>query len=158
VALQEDGDFLVVWESDTSPGNDNDSGAIVARAFGADGTPFGPDFQVNVDITGEQAEPAVVTLPDDQFEVVWNDDGLNIKRRTLAGDGTPLSTELQANSITFGDMYRPEIATGLPAHAVAIWNADVPDAVYTRGRSFTQQLFADGFESGDTSAWSNTVP
>ena len=40
------GDFLVVWNSQGSPGNDNDR-SVQGRRFDAAGTPVGDQFQVN---------------------------------------------------------------------------------------------------------------
>src|SRR5512146_2892960 len=37
-----DGSFVVVWESNGSPGPDSDRTSIQARRFQADGTPLGP--------------------------------------------------------------------------------------------------------------------
>ncbi len=46
LAAQPEGGFVVVWETDGSPGTDIDLG-LVARRFDASGMPIGDEFQVN---------------------------------------------------------------------------------------------------------------
>lgn len=75
VGMHPAGRFLVSWQSFGSPGGDTSLYAVVARAFGADGTPFGDDLQVNVLTPGDQRFPAVAVGPSGSALVAWESDG-----------------------------------------------------------------------------------
>ena len=57
VAMQPGGDFVVAWESYTSPGTDTSSSSIQARRFTSDGSALGAQFQVNTYTTGFSGYP-----------------------------------------------------------------------------------------------------
>src|SRR5262245_32987178 len=54
VAADADGDFVVVWLSDGSPGDDSSSDSIQGQRYASDGTPRGGQFQVNSYTTNRQ--------------------------------------------------------------------------------------------------------
>ena len=85
VAVAPDGDFVVVWESDGSPGNDTSSSSIQGQRFAADGNPLGAQFQVNKYTTSRQDSPAVAKGPGGKFVVVWESNG------SLGGDTSATS-------------------------------------------------------------------
>jgi hypothetical protein len=72
LARQEDGRFVVAWDS---LGQDGDSWGVFAQRFDAAGVPAGGEFQVNSFTTGPQggdyASPAVAAGPDNGFIVTW---------------------------------------------------------------------------------------
>ncbi|MEJ2085041.1 MAG: hypothetical protein P8Y44_05095, partial [Acidobacteriota bacterium] len=70
VAADGDGNFVVVWESDGSPGTDSVSESIQGRRISAMGT-LDPQFQVNSYTTNRQLEPAIASAPDGNFYVTW---------------------------------------------------------------------------------------
>jgi len=47
VAVRDNGDFVVVWSSQTSPGTDTSGASVQGQRFASDGTTLGPQFQVN---------------------------------------------------------------------------------------------------------------
>src|SRR5687767_8928470 len=63
VASAPNGDFVVVWSSNTD---------IVGRRFDASGQPRGPEFPVNTYTTGSQANPGVAVDGGGNFVVVWD--------------------------------------------------------------------------------------
>jgi hypothetical protein len=157
VACAGNGSFVVVWDSDGSSGNDDSSLSVQARIFDAEGAPLGPDFQVNSSIEGTQAEPAVGTMGAGGFEVVWADeDSLeNIQRQAFDSGGGKIGSQSLVNTTAGSSLADPDIAMTPEGDFVAVWK----DYLFgLRGRIFRQPLLADGFESGDTSAWSATVP
>ena len=87
IAMRGDGQFVVTWTSTGSSGNDASGQSIQARHFAADGTPMGPDIQVNSFTTGNQFRPAIAALEDDRYAVVWQgvsaDDDVGISGRRL---------------------------------------------------------------------------
>jgi hypothetical protein len=68
VAMDSDGDFVVVWESS---GQDGSSEGIFARRFDSAGALVGAEFQVNSYTTSSQSRPSVATDSDGGFIVVW---------------------------------------------------------------------------------------
>jgi hypothetical protein len=75
--------------------------------------------------------------------------------------GTPLGMEQQVNVTVLGDQFLPHFAVGAGGDGVAVWESGGGQdgaryGVFAR-RYEGLCLFADGFESGDTDRWSNTV-
>jgi hypothetical protein len=156
VACAGDGSFVVVWESDGSSGNDQSSLSIQARIFDGDGTPLGLDFQVNSLVEGSQAEPDVEMMGDGRFEAVWADGGSSIQRQTFTADGGMVGSQSQVDTSTGFSAYYPTVAMTPGGDFIVVWDSSVGGI---RGRIFRLLfVFADGFESGDTSAWSATLP
>ena len=114
VASEADGGFVVAWYSDESAGSDT-STSVQARRFAVDGTPLGPELQVNSTTVGLQWMPAVAARPDGSFVVAWENGVEN---------------------------YPPP----------PVWLYDV------RAQLMLGAFFYDGFETGDSSRWSTTVP
>ncbi len=167
LAAAPNGEFLVVWESDGSSGDDVGSTSIQGRRLGTDGTVLGAAFQVNSYTTGAQSDPDVVAIgPDGAFLVVWasagsagpDGDGLSVQGRWVAPDDGFSAPEFQVNRHPVGDQRRARIRRRGVDEAVVIWRSDLfgPDEI--RARAVADPLFADGFESGDVSAWSLSVP
>ena len=216
IAADGDGNFVVVWESYGSPGDDISENSIQARRFDSSGQPQGDQFQVNTQTFNFQDMPAVgvaedgsfvvawrsavsYTLegqrftagglpqggqfqiddpigglgtfgrdpvvangPDDAFLVAWrsgislgNDtDDDSIQARFFPAGGGPGEPLFQLNSYTTGDQIRPLIATDGHGELLVAWREPALHGQFLR----VPTIFADGFESGDTTAWSSTHP
>ena len=170
VARRPSGEFVVVWQSATSSGNDNSFNSIQARRFAADGTPLGAEFQVNAYTTYFQNAPDVAVDDAGEFIVVWqsrgsfgNDqDGDSVQGRRFSAIGVPLGAEFQVNNDTTGYQTRPRVAAS-PAgdfwvvYQTAAAVAPDPDwSVQARfydatgtpwGGSFTLNTFTSGIQS-----------
>jgi hypothetical protein len=163
IATAADGRLVVTWQSDGSSGDDDSSLSVQARLFGQDGAPAGSDFQVNTYTDNAQSEPAVAMMADGRFEVVWTSDGspgnddssTSVQRQPFDGGGVRIGDQLQVNTHTPHFQREPDIAMTDQGDFVVVW-----DDMLTgfRGRIYRLPMLADGFESGDTSAWSVTVP
>ena len=68
VAMDGMGNFLVVWHSRDLAGFDLN---VFGQLFDASGNRLGSEFQINSSMTGAQVRPAVTTLGDRSFVVVW---------------------------------------------------------------------------------------
>jgi hypothetical protein len=68
VAIDADGDFVIVWGS---PGQDGSGQGIFGRRFSASGA-SGPEFQVNTYTTGDQIYPSVGSDGAGNFVVSWH--------------------------------------------------------------------------------------
>ncbi len=157
VTFAPNGRFLVVWDG-LSTGTDADR-SIQGRLFTPSQTPFGPDFQINTITSGVQSHPVVEARLDSSFVVVWRSpDG--VWGQIVDADGNLTGPESKLNS-TESEVYElPTIAGALNGSFVVAWTTedDRDYGDYRRARLFRTLLFADGFESGDTTAWNATVP
>jgi uncharacterized delta-60 repeat protein len=135
VAADALGNFVVVWQSDASPGSDQSGTSILGRRFSADGTPLGSDFQVNSHTSGSQTYPRLASNASGEFVVVWqseSSDGTDtgpgslssVQGRFFTSSGTPVgSGDLQLNTFTTGEQRSPVVAmTG--TDAVIAWDTD----------------------------------
>jgi hypothetical protein len=163
VACGGEGSCAVAWQSDGSSGDDQSSLSIQARLFDPSGTPVGTDFQVNSYTDSTQSGPAVAMMASGDFVVVWTSDGSpgndnsewSIQRQAFDADGARLGAQLQVNSHIELGQWSPDIAMNPDGDFVVVW--DDHDSGL-RGRIFRQPLLADGFESGDLTAWSAVGP
>ena len=219
IAMDADGSFVVVWESDGSAGSDTaaESKSVQGQRFAADGTPLGGEFQVNTYTTGHQYkasvamdtdgdfvvvwrsagvrgqrfsadgtslgsefevssfapssgdEPAVAMASADGFVVVWDgvssgtDNDLSVQMRRFSADGTPSGDDFQVNTFTPNRQENAAVSKSAGGQFVVVWDSWEDDSsslpVGVRGQRFDESLiFRDGFESGDTSDWSSTTP
>lgn len=160
VTLRSDGQFVVVWSSFGSPGDDDGTYSIQGRRFASDGTAQGASFQVNSYSTGDQTRPTVRWLGDDHFVVVWSSRGSagddtsehSIQGRLFAADGTPLGEDLQINTYTTGGQRQAAVATSDDAILV-VWSSvgspgDDSDQSSIQGRRLSTDLvpLADQFQ------------
>jgi len=170
VAMDSGGDFLVVWDSRGSYGPDTNS-SIQGQRYAADGTPQGSEFQVNSYTTGGQEYPDVTMASSGAFVVVWastgtsgTDSNWSVQMRRLSADGMPVGEDFQVNSWTSGYQQHPAVSTTPSKEIVVVWEGGYDDPVkyYEDGiwgqRIDEDLLFASGFEFGDVTGWSATVP
>ncbi len=202
-----DGDFVVVWESYGSFGDDNSQSSIQARRFASTGAPLANQFQVNTEIIafqqtpalavaedgtfviawktyvsytiegqlfaadgsflggqfqiddpmigGEGRDPEAASGPGDSFLVAWRSPGSesDIQARYFSAAGDPGHPQFQVNTYTTGGQNRLALATDRHGTMLAVWREPT-----IRGQFLAVTLFADGFESGDTTAWSAIGP
>lgn len=70
ITVLQNGGFLVLWAS--GAGQDGDGYGIFGRVYGADGTPRGREFRMNLNRTGSQSAPAVAVAPNGKGVAAWN--------------------------------------------------------------------------------------
>ena len=131
-----DGGFLVAWQSADAASGDTEGIAIVGQHYGADGTPVGDEFLINVNLTGNQTGPRVVTLSDGGFVVAWWSeaphigavDSAGIAARRFSPAGVALGEEFKINTYTVDtQLVDPESQLATAALAddgfVAVWTS-----------------------------------
>jgi hypothetical protein len=131
VALDSEGDFVVVWESNGSNGPDSDSSSIQGQRYNNAGTPQDSQFQVNSYTTNNQNFPAIALDSDGDFVVVWrsygssSDPGNNsIQGQRYNSAGTPQGSQFQVNSYTTGDQTHPAVSLDSDGNFVVVWTSN----------------------------------
>ena len=171
VGVGPDDGFVVTWSSYGSGGDDVEGLSIQARHFDATLAPVAGEFQVNAVTTGNQAYPSLSVDVSGDFVVAWEDglygggadgSGPGIFARRFAPDATPVGDEYQVNTYTSGDQIEAVVVHDPQGNTSVFWRSQGSTgndsaATSIQGQRFAPNLFRDGFESGDTSAWDNTI-
>ncbi|MEO8275629.1 MAG: hypothetical protein ABI639_05375 [Thermoanaerobaculia bacterium] len=131
VASDAQGNFVVVWESTGSAGDDTSSHSIQARRFDVAGTPVGVEFQVNTYTTGNQRLPAVAMSTLGSFVVVWesygsvgNDSSLrSVQGQRYQANGLPDGAQFQVNTYTTNLQVQPNVAVDAQGNFVVAWTS-----------------------------------
>lgn len=160
VARNEDGAFVVVW---MSAGQDGSGLAIAGRRFDSDGMALGDDFVINTITAGSQSWPDVGIDQDGGFQAIWHGEtidgsGSGIGARDFDASGAPLGPEYQVNLFTSSDQQFPAITVLPDGRRVTAWDSSGQDGGGFGVFGLSGTIFTDGFESGDVSAWSATLP
>ncbi|MGB5341690.1 MAG: hypothetical protein WBP67_06320 [Thermoanaerobaculia bacterium] len=171
VAADAQGGFVVVWRSNGSHGTDTSDWSIQGQRYDSGGAPVGGEFQVNAYTTSSQLNPSVAVEPQGDFVVVWtsygsygtDSSGESIQGQRYDSGGAPMGGQFQVNAYTTTSQRRPAVAVGADGDFVVVWDSGGSFGTDNSSRSiqgqrFSVSIFSDGFESGDTSVWSNTVP
>ncbi len=172
VSADGDGGFVVVWESRGSNGTDTSDYSIQAQRFLGDGSPVGDQFQVNTYTTHGQEEPVVGPDGTGGFVVAWyslgssgsDNNGFSVQAQRFGADGSSIGSEFQVNTYAGANQVYPALAEDGAGGFVVAWESYGSSGTDTDEWSIQAQrftdgaIFSDGFESGDTSAWSATVP
>jgi len=103
VAIDADGEFVVVWQSDEQ--DPDGSAGIYARRFSSIGEPLGGEFRVNTNYTNDQYHPALAMDDDGNFTVVWGTAGQtlsyfnDIMGQMFNRDGDRVGSEFRVNTV-----------------------------------------------------------
>jgi len=164
------GGYVVAWRG---PGFGTDDDGIQVREFSSGDVATGAEIQINSFTTSWQAQPSVDADSEGNLIVVWESDGSpegdsddsSIQGRIYLADGTRHLQQFQVNTTTTGAQIEPSTGFiadyGFPAMgAVVLWNdLDEPDPettvkdVQAKIYDLSRVIFADDFETGDTSYW-----
>ncbi|MEM6783498.1 MAG: T9SS type A sorting domain-containing protein [Bacteroidota bacterium] len=151
VAMDADGDFVVVWHS---YGQDGDGNGVFAQRYAADGTPQGSELQVNTFTTDDQTLPSVAMDADGNFVIAWQSNGSAgtddsngaIVAQRYVADGTPQGSEFQVNVYTTGRQTLPSVAMDADGDFVVVWQSADQDG--DSGGVFAQRYDAGGVSQG----------
>jgi hypothetical protein len=148
VAVDADGDFVVVW---TGNGQDGSGDGIYAQRYSANGTALGSEFRVNAHTTGSQAFPSVAMDADGDFVVSWASNGQDgsywgIYAQRYSASGSAQGSEFRVNSSTSGNQARPSVAVDADGDFVIAWQADSQDG--SMYGVYAQRYAANGTAQG----------
>ena len=161
----QNGGFIAVWQSqqiDLVNGNpfatqDGWGGGIFAQQFDASGNKVGPEFGVNTTTSFDQINPAVTTLSDGSYVVVWQslfqdiptDFGASfwgVIGQHFAADGTKIGGEFIANTTTANQQILPAIIAEPDGGYIVTWTSYGQDNA--SGGVFGQRFDANGDKVG----------
>lgn len=161
VALDGDGDFVVVWADRSRAGGYQFSYTnLEGKSFAADGAAGGSFVVDSVFYTRFLGDPDVMVERGERFVVSWVNSFYppNIRGRRVRSDGTVLGDIFAIESNTTEIEFNPALARDSAGRFTVVWNTGgfyADTDVF--GRRFAEFFFADGFESGDTTAWATTI-
>ncbi len=122
------GQFVVVWQEETSNLGDPSGTAIHAQLLNADGTKDGASFRVNSITILDQLDPKVTALDNGGFVVTWQslrNPGLNndadIHARIFDANGNAPTSDFVVNASVADTQGRPAITTLSDGRFVIAW-------------------------------------
>jgi len=155
------GDFIITWGGPGgSPGGHNMYGQLYDLA----GIPVGDQFRINAgtDVASYGGFGRIAGLKTGEFVAAWEGDDKKsggISSRAFSENAMPLTDDFQVNTYTTGFQGVPSLSAGADGTIVIVWESPHDgDVKGVFGRRLSLAQFVDGFESGDTSAWSITIP
>lgn len=151
VARDQDGDFVVVWQTRLLSGAPYD---IHAQRFNAAGVAQGAELPINTLTDGTQSDAAVAMDPQGNFDVVWTSyQGVSgvgdIMARRFDSNGAPLGDEFRVNTNTDtnGSQLHPAIAVDATGDFFIAFEEELPGTIRTvRGQRFTSAGHRKGRE------------
>jgi Calx-beta domain len=132
---------------------------IMLRLFAPDGTPLGPEFQIN-DISGPGGPmlgPDIAPRSGGGWLAVWtsvgshedDDSGTSIQARLFGADGTFLGPQFQVNTLISGDQSAPHVVALPDGSFLVTWQSPVSYGTDNQGTSIqARHLLADGTPDG----------
>lgn len=122
LAADGSGNLLVVWQSEGSPGSDEDGHSVQARFFDRSGSPKGEQFQVNTDVAGDQVYPAVAGSSWGSFVVVWTDVGHGIRGQLYETSGLAAGSQFVVTEAA--SAWKPMVAMREDGSFAVGWEQD----------------------------------
>ena len=152
VAADGDGDFVVVWESETYTGSPVRS--IVGRRFDSGGTALGDEFRVSINTTEDNLDAAVAMGAGGEFVVVWAGRGYLPGSKILLGkryDSAGSQVDVfVANGSTIAVVRSAAVAIDRHGRFLVTWDDVPPAPTDSDGRSVRTRLYgADGVADGN---------
>jgi hypothetical protein len=129
VALDADGDFVVVWHG---PMQDGSSYAVRGQRYNASGAAQGAEFLVNSYTVDFQGNPAVASDAGGNFVVVWSSleqdgSGFGVFGQRFDASGNRRGEEFQVNPVTAESQYAAAVASDAAGNFVVAWSSDTED-------------------------------
>jgi hypothetical protein len=128
VAVDSDGDFVVVWDSYYQDGS---YFGVYAKRYDKDGNPVTGEFRVSDGTLGIQDQPDVAMAPDGSFVVVWRDGAYtnttDILSKRYNASGTALGSDFQVNTYSTGPQYQPTVGIDSDGEFIVAWTSDYKD-------------------------------
>ena len=136
VAADDQGDFVVAWQSSVSSGTDTEFSSIQARRFDSNGVPQGPEFQVNTHTPDSQYQAAVAMAGAGSFVVAWasgassgtDSSYTSIQAQRFDAGGDPVGAQFQVNTYTDDYQFGPDVTVDEAGGFVIVWHSHGSDS------------------------------
>jgi len=157
IALDTDGDFVLVWSSAAQPSGDSN---IYAQRYNTAGVAQGAEFLVNTSaLTTTQNNPAVAMDADGDFVVSWQSSGQDdpasavgsgVYAQRYNAAGVAQGGEFRVNSVTTGSQQAPAIGMDADGDFVVSWQSTGQDDPAAAGATgvYAQRYNAAGVAQG----------
>ncbi len=147
VAIDNDGNFVIVWDSWFQDGSDK---GVYARVYKADGTPLTSEFRVNTTTQYSQTLPVVKYFPNNNFVVLWQSwkqdvatpKGYGLYGKIYNSKGEALTDEFQVNTYTNDYQWYVDVLTLPSNNFVAAWCSWTEDG--DQGGIYLQKFNSSG--------------
>jgi VCBS repeat-containing protein len=125
IAMDDNGNFVVTWESNLQDGGGY---GIYAQRYDAAGVAQGSEFQVNTTTSWDQQNPAIAMDGNGNFVVAWQSylqDGSSwgIYAQRYDAAGVAQGAEFQVNSYVNSNQIEPAIAMDANGNFVVAWSS-----------------------------------
>lgn len=126
VAIQTDGGFITVWQSEGQAGSGL---GVFGQRYNARGNPVGIEFQVNTIVGDDQFNPVIAADTVGNYVIAWESEGQDgsgsgIYARLYDANGNPRGLPVQVNSTTRGDQSTPTIDIDAEGNFTIAWTSD----------------------------------
>ena len=150
VAMDGDGDFVVVWWDYGFPSPDGNGSGIFGQRYDSAGNELGGEFQVNSGAPGYQYEPSVSMRSTGDFVVAWADYSFSapqfaIEARRFDANGDPIGNDFQVNTTTAGRRYGADVGVDPDGDFLITWR-DESAPTRVAGQFFDNTGTAQGGE------------
>lgn len=143
VAMDDAGNFVVVWRGETSPGSN--SFDIYGRRFDSAGSALAGEFRVNSSTTGNDQHPTLAMNAGGDFVVAWDETSgfdADIRAQRYNYAGTAQGGEISVTSTTSYGQQLANIAMDAGGNFVVTWSSSTQDG--SSWGIYTLQYGADG--------------
>ena len=160
IAMDEYGNFVVVWTSEKQDGSPK---SIYAQRFNAQAERIGEEFRVNTRCDGTQTEPSVSLDNNGNFMIVWqswDEDDWNIYGQVYDWDGMPVSEEdILINKTIDYNQARPDVTTLGNDKFIVVWeNTSRHDVLEIKMENIKGQIYKNtGQKTGSEFDVSNPI-
>lgn len=129
VALDDDGDFAIAWESENVDGS---SDAVMLQLYDANGTPRGANRRANNTTTSAQRNPSVAIDDDGDITVAWQSllqDGSSwgVYGQRFAWNVTARAEEMQFNVTTASGQFNANVGVDADGDFIVAWTSQSQD-------------------------------
>jgi hypothetical protein len=149
LAMDADGDFVIVWQSQNQDGNGQ---GIYAKRYTAAGVPQGGEFRVNVHTSANQSAPAVAVSAEGDFVITWTSfgqdgDNAGVYARRYSAAGVAQGGEFRVNTYTTSSQHFASIAMDAVGEFTIAWHSFEQDG--SGYGIYAQRYSAAGVAQGD---------
>ncbi|HMQ06166.1 MAG TPA: hypothetical protein PKC30_02640 [Saprospiraceae bacterium] len=125
VAMNDDGSFVIAWDSN---GQDGSGNGVYAQRFDNMGVAVDPEFRVNTYTVGNQDFASIAGDGSGNFIVVWQSfgqdgSGYGIYAQRFNHLGVAVDTEFLVNTLTEGNQAQPKVAMQTNGQFVVTWES-----------------------------------